>query len=128
MAGLRGPRRDAVSGEADALCIILHGYGAEGNDLIGLAPPLAEYLPNVTFVAPNAPDPCTNNPMGYQWFPIPWLDGSSEEEAEEGIENASEILNDYIDETMAEEGFGPERTVLIGFSQGTMMALEVGSR
>jgi len=128
MAVLRGPRKDAISGESNALCIILHGYGADGNDLIGLAEPLSEYLPDVTFVAPNAPDRCTNNPMGFQWFPIPWLDGSSEEAAEQGIENASEILNDYIDETMAAEGMTADRTVLIGFSQGTMMSLEVGLR
>lgn len=128
MAALRGPRRDALSGESNALCIILHGYGADGNDLIGLAQPLSEYLPDVTFVAPNAPDECANNPMGYQWFPIPWLDGSSDEEAEAGIEAASEILNDYIDETMAAEDMTPDRTVLIGFSQGTMMSLEVGLR
>lgn len=128
MAALRGPRKDALSGETKALCIILHGYGADGNDLIGLAQPLAEYLPDVTFVAPNAPDECANNPMGYQWFPIPWLDGSSDEEAEAGIENASEILNDFIDETMAAEGVTAAQTVLVGFSQGTMMSLEVGLR
>ncbi len=128
MAVLKGPRKDAISGNPNSLCIILHGYGADGNDLIGLAEPLSQYMPDTTFVAPNAPDPCTNNPMGYQWFPIPWLDGSSEEEAEQGIENASEILNDFIDETMAAEGMVPERTVLIGFSQGTMMSLEVGLR
>ena len=128
MAVLKGPHRDALSGKTSSLCIILHGYGADGNDLIGLAQPLAEYLPDVKFVAPNAPDQCTNNPMGYQWFPIPWLDGSSDEEAAQGIENASEILNDFIDEAMAEAGVGPERTVLLGFSQGTMMSLEVGLR
>ncbi len=128
MAILNGPRKDAISGEPNGLCIILHGYGADGNDLIGLADPLSQYLPDVTFVAPNAPDKCTNNPMGYQWFPIPWLDGSSDEAAEAGIKTASRVLNDFIDETMAAEGMTPDRTVLLGFSQGTMMSLEVGLR
>jgi phospholipase/carboxylesterase len=63
--------------------VFLHGYGADGNDLIGLAEPLAPHLPNTRFMAPNAPEPCRNNPFGYQWFPIPWLDGSSEAEMQE---------------------------------------------
>ena len=70
------------SGEVDSLVVFLHGYGADGADLLGLADPLSEHLPNTVFVAPNAPERCIGNPMGYQWFPIPWIDGSSEEEAE----------------------------------------------
>ena len=128
MAVLNGPRKDAISGNTKHLCIILHGYGADGNDLIGLADPLSQYLPDVTFIAPNAPDKCTNNPMGYQWFPIPWLDGSSEEAAEQGIVRASQILNQFLDETLAAEGMLPAQTFLMGFSQGTMMSLEVGLR
>lgn len=128
MTQLQGPRFDAASGTADALCIILHGYGADGNDLIGLAQPLSQYLPNVTFLAPNAPDRCSNNPMGYQWFPIPWLDGSSDEDAEAGIARASEILNAYIDKALESESMTADRLMLIGFSQGTMMSLEVGLR
>ncbi len=78
MTTLTGPERPAASGRADSLVIFLHGYGADGDDLIGLAEPLAPHLPNTRFLAPNAPERCVNNPMGYQWFPIPWLDGSSE--------------------------------------------------
>lgn len=128
MAILTGPRKDAISGNSKGLVIILHGYGADGNDLIGVAEPLSEYLPDVTFLAPNAPDRCTNNPMGYQWFPIPWLDGSSEEAALDGIKNASQILNQYIDEVIDLEGISSDKIVLLGFSQGTMMSLEVGPR
>ncbi|SOH92291.1 phospholipase/carboxylesterase [Monaibacterium marinum] len=124
MTKLTGPRRDAASGEASALVILLHGFGSDGNDLIGLADPLAPHLPDVTFVAPNAPQKCSVNPMGYQWFPIPWMDGSSEVEMGQGFASSTDILNAYLDE-MAEE-FPAERTILIGFSQGTMMSLHVG--
>ena len=124
MTVLTGPRRDAASGEASALVILLHGFGADGNDLIGLADPLAPHLPKVTFVAPNAPQKCSGNPMGYQWFPIPWMDGSSEAEMKQGFESSSAILNGYLDE-MAKE-FSADRTILVGFSQGTMMSLHVG--
>ena len=78
MTSLTGPERPAASGTADSLVIFLHGYGADGNDLIGLAEPLAPHLPDTRFLAPNAPERCVNNPMGYQWFPIPWLDGTPE--------------------------------------------------
>ena len=124
MSTLTGPRRDAASGEANALVILLHGYGADGNDLIGLADPLAPHLPDVTFVAPNAPQRCSVNPMGYQWFPIPWMDGSSEVEMGRGFAASEDILGRYLDEMAAE--FPAERTVLVGFSQGTMMSLHVG--
>ena len=81
MTILTGPERPAAAGEADSLVIFLHGYGADGNDLIGLADPLSPHLPRTRFLAPNAPERCRNNPAGYQWSPIPWLDGSSEAEA-----------------------------------------------
>jgi phospholipase/carboxylesterase len=68
---LSGPRRDAQSGEALSLVIFLHGYGADGNDLIGIGDALAEHLPNTMFLAPNAPEQSAMNPMGRQWFPIP---------------------------------------------------------
>ncbi len=125
---LQGPSREAESGNADALVIFVHGYGADGNDLVGLGQTLAPYLPNVKFLAPNAPDPCTNNPMGFQWFPIPWLDGSSDDDAQAGAERAFEMLDEYLELTAQAEGIGPDRTVLFGFSQGTMMSLHVGLR
>ncbi|WP_316014252.1 alpha/beta hydrolase [Roseobacter sp. HKCCA0434] len=126
MSTLTGPRREAASGKADALVILLHGYGADGNDLIGLADPLAPHLPDVTFLAPNAPDRCGVNPMGYQWFPIPWMDGSSEVEMGQGFARSADLLHGWLDEVAEAEGIGADRTVLIGFSQGTMMSLQVG--
>ena len=128
MAELTGPRRAAKSGNGKYLVVFVHGYGADGNDLIGLADPLAEHLPDVVFHAPNAPQRCTGNPMGYQWFPIPWLDGSSEQEAAEGMAVAATLLNDWLDETMQAEGVDAAHTMLVGFSQGTMMALHIGPR
>ena len=128
MAELSGPRRAAKSGNARYMVVFLHGYGADGNDLIGLADPLADHLPDVIFHAPNAPQRCTGNPMGYQWFPIPWLDGSSEAEAQEGMAAADSMLNEWLDETMAAEGMDPAHTLLVGFSQGTMMALHISPR
>ncbi|MEM9430356.1 MAG: prolyl oligopeptidase family serine peptidase [Pseudomonadota bacterium] len=125
---LTGPRVEARSGKATSLMVFVHGYGADGNDLIGLAEPLGPHLPDTAFLAPNAPDRCTNNPMGYQWFPIPWLDGSSIEEATKGAARAAALLNAWLDALPEAEGIGPERTVLFGFSQGTMMSLEVGLR
>ncbi len=125
---LSGPRLDAKSGNATSLVLILHGYGADGNDLIGIGQALAEHMPDTTFLAPNAPDRCTNNPMGYQWFPIPWLDGSTEAAAMEGMTRASGLLHAWMDEVAVEEGIAPSRTALIGFSQGTMMSLQVAPR
>jgi phospholipase/carboxylesterase len=68
------------------------------------------------------------NPMGYQWFPIPWIDGSSEEQAEEGMKRAVDDLNAFLDTVSTEEGVAASRTVLVGFSQGTMMSLHVAPR
>jgi phospholipase/carboxylesterase len=126
MAKLTGPERPAASGAADSTVILLHGYGADGNDLIGLAEPLGSHLPNARFVAPNAPEPCRNNPFGYQWFPIPWLDGSSEAEAMTAAARSFALLDDYLDAVARETP--PARTAIVGFSQGTMMALHVALR
>ena len=125
---LESSRKASKSGEDSTLVIFLHGYGADGADLLGLADPLSEHLPDTVFVAPNAPEQCTGNPMGFQWFPIPWIDGSSEEESERGMMQAVEDLNAYIDATMEEEGVSEAETILVGFSQGTMMALHIAPR
>ena len=128
MTTLTGPRKEAASGNSDSLVIFLHGYGSDGNDLIGIGDSLAEHLPNTTFLSPNAPQRCVNNPVGYQWSPIPWLDGSSEEAARIGQAESIDLLNAWLDEVAIAEGIGPERTIIFGFSQGTMMALHVGPR
>ena len=122
---LEGGRKASKSGEVSSVVIFLHGYGADGSDLLGLADPLADHLPDTVFYAPNAPERCIGNPMGYQWFPIPWIDGSSEEEAETGMIAAADDLNAYLDSVMVDEDVMPEQVVVLGFSQGTMMALHV---
>ena len=120
--------KPAQSGEADSMVIFLHGYGADGPDLLGLADPLGPHLPNTMFVAPNAPERSMMNPMGFQWFPIPWIDGSSEEEAEAGMRRAIDDLNAFLDRMMIDEDMLPEQVALVGFSQGTMMSLHVAPR
>ncbi|GIX14183.1 MAG: phospholipase [Paracoccaceae bacterium] len=127
-ATLSGPRRGAPGDGADRLVVFLHGYGADGEDLIGIADMLAPHLPRTRFLAPNAPRRCRNNPMGYEWFPIPWMDGSTEAEMQAAFTASVSLLNGWLDGLPAAEGIGPERTVLVGFSQGTMMALHVGLR
>ena len=125
---LQSERREPVSGTTRSVVVFLHGYGANGADLLGLADPLGEHLPDTLFVAPDAPETIPGMPFGFQWFPIPWIDGSSEEEAERGLMAASEDLNAYLDALMVDEDVLPEQVVLFGFSQGTMMALHVAPR
>ncbi len=125
---LNSERREAASGKGTSLVVFLHGYGANAQDLLGLADPLAPHMPDTVFVAPDAPEQCAGSPMGYQWFPIPWIDGSSEEDSTAGMERAVGDLNAYLDTVMQEEGISADKTVLFGFSQGTMMALYVAPR
>jgi phospholipase/carboxylesterase len=125
---LQAGRRAPLSGETRSAVIFLHGYGANGADLLGLADPLAEYLPDTLFLAPDAPESCAGAPFGYQWFPIPWIDGSSEEEAEAGLARATLDLQAFLDGVMVDEDLLPEQVILFGFSQGTMMALHVAPR
>lgn len=125
---LQAGRKEPLSGETRSAVIFLHGYGANGADLLGLADPLAEHLPDTLFIAPDAPEACAGSPMGFQWFPIPWVDGSSEEEAEAGLRAAAEDLNAFLDAVMVDEDLLPEQVVLVGFSQGTMMSLHVAPR
>jgi len=128
MTTLTGPRADAKSGTTKSLVILLHGYGADGNDLFGLSQPLSEYMPDTVFRAPNAPEKSSVNPAGYQWFPIPWLDGSTEEQRDAGFKTSIDLLNEYLTNAMAEDGVTPAQTAVIGFSQGTMMSLYVTPR
>lgn len=121
----RGP---ASGGQAKTAVVFLHGYGADGGDLLGLADPLAPHLPDTVFFAPDAPERCTGNPFGFQWFPIPWLDGSSEEQALAGLSLAAGDLNAFLDKVLAEEGLPAQALALLGFSQGTMMSLHVAPR
>ena len=125
---LQAERRGPKSGSTRSVVVFLHGYGANGADLLGLADVLEDHLPDTLFVAPDAPESCAGAPFGYQWFPIPWIDGSSEEEAERGMNAAVEDLNAFLDALLVDEDLLPEQMVLFGFSQGTMMSLQVAPR
>ncbi len=121
-------RRDAASGTATSAVLFLHGYGADGADLLGLADPLSPFLRDTVFLAPDAPEPCRANPGGFQWFPIPWLDGSSDEEAAQGQKRAAEDIDALIDKVLEENRLTADKLIVFGFSQGTMMALDVVPR
>ncbi|AXI46196.1 phospholipase [Sulfitobacter sp. SK012] len=125
---LNAEQRAPLSGETRSVVVFLHGYGANGADLLGLADPLAEHLPDTLFVAPDAPEACAGAPMGFQWFPIPWIDNSSEEESARGMAYAVDDLNAFLDALMVDNDVLPEQVVLFGFSQGSMMALHVAPR
>lgn len=125
---LRYGERAALSGKAQSLVVFLHGYGADGSDLLGLADPLAPHLPDTHFLAPDAPQPCLGAPYGRQWFPIPWLDRSSEAEAMAGLDSSALALNAFLDARITGMKIAPQRIVLFGFSQGAMMAMHVAPR
>jgi phospholipase/carboxylesterase len=126
MHRLSGPSRPpAAGGKPRRLVILLHGLGADGNDLIGLAPHLARLLPTAEFLSPNAPFPCDMAPYGYQWFSS---QDRSREAALGGVRAAAPILDAFIDEALAERGLSESDLALVGFSQGTMMSLFVGLR
>ena len=122
---LKSDTRMPDSGRVESAVIFLHGYGANGADLLGLAAVLAEHMPNTLFLAPDAPEVNAMSEVGLQWFPIPWIDGSSEEDAMLGLRSASQDLNAYLDGVMIDFDLLPEQVIVFGFSQGTMMALHV---
>lgn len=122
---LTGPSVAAASGTTKQLVILCHGYGSDGNDLIALAPHWAQLLPDADFIAPNAPQRCDGNPMGYQWFPITRLDPT---EIALGVARAAPLLEQFIEEQLQRRGLDGGKLALVGFSQGTMMSLHVGLR
>lgn len=128
MRQLESGRKGAAKGQAKAALVFLHGYGADGADLLGLADALAPHLPGAAFFAPDAPERCPGAPFGRQWFPIPWIDGSTEEEQAAGLEAASVDLNGFLDGILADEGLEAGALALVGFSQGAMMAMHVAPR
>ena len=89
---------------------------------------LAPHLPDTMFYAPDAPEACKGNPFGYQWFPIPWMDGSSEAAAAAGLAASAEALNNFLDACLAEADLTDTNLALVGFSQGAMMSLHVAPR
>ena len=122
---LSGPMLPAKSGAAPKqLMVLLHGYGADGSDLIGLGLQWRDLFPDMLFVAPNAPEPCDINPAGYQWFPLA-IDRAAGRI--EGAAKARPVLVEFVRDLWTQTGLGASDTVLCGFSQGAMMALHVGT-
>jgi len=124
-AELDGPRLEPKAGAAQQLVVFLHGYGADGNDLIEIGRNWQQYLPHAAFVSPHAPEPCGQAPVGRQWFPLTFRDPN---ERWVGVNKAAPMLERFLDAELARHKLPPSALALVGFSQGTMMALHVGLR
>jgi phospholipase/carboxylesterase len=122
---LDGPRIEPRSGAARQLVVFLHGYGADGNDLIEIGRAWHGMLPHAAFVSPHAPRPCGQAPSGREWFPLTFRDPG---ERWTGVNAAAPVLNAFLDAELARRQLPPQALALVGFSQGTMMALHVGLR
>lgn len=124
---LDGPSVDPAAGGAPRkLVVLLHGYGANGEDLIGLAPAFAQVLPHAAFISPNAPYPCAANPFGgLQWFDV-WQGDSPQRLA--AVRHAQATIDAFLDRKLADLGLADADLALVGFSQGTMLSLQVGLR
>jgi phospholipase/carboxylesterase len=121
-----GPRIDpAGKGPAKSLVVFLHGYGADGNDLIDIGRIWAPQLPETAFVSPHAPEPCAEAPVGRQWFPLAGVDPLK---LRAGVLHAAPALDAFLDAELARHKLTDDRLALVGFSQGTMMALHVAAR
>lgn len=120
-----GPRIAPPSGRVRRLVVFLHGYGADGNDLIEIGRQWRGLLPDTAFVAPHAPEPCAMAPVGRQWFSLTMRDM---EERWRGVCKARPALDAFLDAELARHGLDESALALVGFSQGTMMALHTGLR
>src|SRR5258707_8796408 len=125
MAELDGPRLEPRSGAARQLVVFLHGYGADGNDLIDIGRAWQGLLPQAAFVSPHAPEPCGQAPVGRQWFSLTFRDPN---ERWIGVNKTAPILDRFLDAELARRALPPTAPALVGFSQGTMMALHVRLR
>src|SRR5258708_13807885 len=112
-------------GPARQLVIFLHGYGADGNDLIELGRAWQNLLPDAAFVSPHAPEPCGEAPPGRQWFPLTFRD---KDERWTGVNKAAQALQHFIGEELKRNNLAGSALALVGFSQGSMMALPLGLR
>ncbi len=125
MAELDGPRVEPRRGAARQLVVFLHGYGADGNDLIEIGRAWQAMLPDAAFVSPHAPERCMQAPVGRQWFALTFR---NPDERWVGVNKAAPVLERFIDAELARRNLPPTALALVGFSQGTMMALHVGLR
>jgi phospholipase/carboxylesterase len=124
-AELDGPRLEPRSGPPRQLVVFLHGYGADGKDLIDIGRAWQGILPQAAFVSPHAPEPCGQAPVGRQWFPLTFR---NPDERWTGVNAAGPQLERFLDAELKRRNLPPGALALVGFSQGTMMALHVGLR
>lgn len=124
LRSLTGPSLGPLQSPASHLVVLVHGYGSDGNDLIGLAPHWQQFLPSAHFVAPHAPDPVPGSP-GFQWFPISRIEPA---DMHRGVESVAATLDHFLDAELARLSLPPERLILAGFSQGAMLSLHLGLR
>lgn len=120
-----GPRLEPRAGAARQLIVLLHGYGADGNDLIELGRVWQQLLPHAAFVSPHAPRPCGQAPTGREWFPLTFRDPG---ERWRGVRAAAPELDAFLDAELVRRNLPGSALALVGFSQGTMMALHAGLR
>jgi len=108
---------------AKQFMVLLHGYGADGRDLIGLGSEWRDDFPDMLFVSPNAPWQCGRNAGGFEWFPL--SDRPAEDFRREGADLARPVIVNFLIDLWAQTGITAKDTILCGFSQGAMMALHV---
>src|SRR5262249_26975215 len=125
MAELDGPRLEPRSGPARQLVVFLHGYGADGNDLIDIGRAWQGLLPQAALVSPHAPEPRGPAPVGRQWVPLPFRAPAGPWTR---VHKARPLLSSFLDAELKRRNLPPSALALVGFSQGTMMALHVGLR
>ncbi len=112
-------------GQPKQIVLLLHGYGSSGADLIALAPHWRHNLPDALFLAPNAPQRCGLRGAGYQWW---GLSGFSPQALAAGALGAAPAIDAFIDRKLDQYDLSEADLAIVGFSQGTMMALHVGLR
>jgi len=118
---LTGPSLAPKSGNPPKQAVILlHGLGADGDDLIGLAPYFAQMLPDAEFLSPHAPFPCDMAPYGRQWFS---LRDFGQDAMLRGLEAVRPTFDSYLDAVLKTRNLTEADVALVGFSQGTMLAL-----
>lgn len=130
-AALDGPRIPAAAGRTGQLVVFLHGYGADGNDLIELGGQWRALMPEAAFVSPHAPERSPSAPMGRQWFALsnrPPDDPGGGEDRWNGAVKARGAIDAFLDAELERLGLDDSKLALVGFSQGSMMALHVGLR
>lgn len=120
--------RDHPNNHAHNAIVFVHGYGANGADLLSLAPMIKHALPHTAFYAPNAPEAIPELANGWQWFSVPWLDGSSETTMIQGLYRSQTDLDAYLNALLAKHNFTAKQIILFGFSQGAMLALHTALR